>query len=123
MQRHSHPRLPLWSFIVIAAGGVLTYCGAGILLVGFRFWPDLQSLFGDPVAFVGGDSELLAPFVLLLVPAVLGAIATRALLCIVIRGIRDGDSSGTIAKAIAIFLASALLLVIAALFTSQNVQR
>jgi mannitol-specific phosphotransferase system IIBC component len=123
MQRHSQPRLPLWSFIAIAAGGVITYCGVGILLIGFRFWSDLQSLLGDPVAFVAGDPELLAPFVLLLVPAILGAIATRALLRIVIGGLRDGDSPGIIAKAIAIFLASALLLVIAALFTSQNVRR
>ena len=123
MQRQSHPRLPLWSYIAIAAGGVFTYLGVGILLTGLRFWPDLQSFLRDPAGFMAGDPELMAPFVLLLIPAVLGAFGTRALLRIVIGGVRDGDSMGTIAKAIGIFLVSALLLLIAVLFTSQNVRR
>lgn len=118
-----HPHLPIWSYFVIAAGGALTYLGVGILLLGFRFIADLNSLLGDAQAFVGADPELMAPFVLLLIPAVLGAVATRALLRIVIGGLRHGDSTGMIAKAIGAFLVSALLLVVVAFFTSGRGRR
>ncbi|NRF72110.1 hypothetical protein HLB44_34515 [Aquincola sp. S2] len=120
----SGARLPWWTLVATAAGGVLTYCGVGILLIGFRFLPDLMSLAEDPAPFfAGNDPEVLAPFVLLLIPGVLGAIGTRHMLRMAIEGVRSGESSKMIARAIGAFLFSALLLVIAALFTSGRVQR
>ncbi len=67
---------------MILAGGVLTYYAVGLLLIWSPFVPDLQRLIADPQAFVSGYSgaEVMAPFVLLLVPAVLGALGTRAML-------------------------------------------
>ena len=118
-----HLRLPRWSPIVIAAGCCLAYIGAGELLIGMRFLHDLPGFLQDPQAFTAGDPEMYAPFVLLLIPAVFGGIATRSLLRIVLGGIRDGESMPVIAKAVIGFLLSALLLVIAALFTGPNVRR
>ena len=65
--------LPGWTFAVILAGGVLTYYTVGSLLVESPFVPDLQRLISDPEAFVSGYSgaEVMAPLVLLLIPAVL----------------------------------------------------
>ena len=60
---------------------------------------------------------------LLLIPAVFDGIATHSLLRIVIGGVREGDSLPVIAKAVVAFLLSAVLRVIAALFTGANVRR
>ncbi len=123
VKTRSQPQLPIWSPIAIVAGGVLTYCGVGVLLVGIRFVADLQRAFGDPTAFVHGDPESIAPFVLLLIPAVLGSLATRELLRIVVGGHRDGSSPQLIARAIAAFLVSVLILLVAAFFSSGRTRR
>jgi hypothetical protein len=108
------PRLPRWTLAVIVLGGVLTYVAVGVLLQGVRFVPDLQRLLEDPGAFVQGGPEAVAPFVLLFIPAVLGALGTRGMLRVLVAGLRRGDPPATIAKALAMYLGSLLVLVVVA---------
>jgi len=123
MKDQAAPRLPRWTFVLIAAGGVLTYLCVGILLIGFRFTEDLKSVIEDPAAFSAGDPELLAPFFLLLIPAVLGCFGTRELLRIVMRGRESGDSMKVIATAIGGLLLSVLVYVVLALFSGGVTRR
>ena len=109
--------------MAIAAGGVLTYLCVGILLIGIRFTEDLKSVIEDPAAFSAGDPELLAPFFLLLIPAVMGGFGTRELLRIVMRGRESGDSMKVIATAIGGLLLSVLVYVVLALFSGGVTRR
>lgn len=109
--------------MAIAAGGVLTYWCVGILLIGSRFTEDLKSVIEDPAAFSAGDPELLAPFFLLLIPAVLGGFGTREVLRIVMRGRESGDSMKVIATAIGGLLLSVLVYVVLALFSGGVTRR
>lgn len=102
---------------MIAAGGVLTYFCVGILLIGVRFTEDLKSVIADPDAFSAGNPELLAPFFILLIPAVLGCFGTRELLRIMIGGRERGDSMKVIATAIGGLALTVLVYVILALFS------
>ena len=117
MKNQSPPRLPRWSYVLIAAGGLLTYFCAGFLSTGARFMEDLKSAIEDPGAFSAGNPELLAPFFLLLIPAVLGCFGTRELLRIVVRGRKNGDSMKVIATAIGGLLLAVLVYVVLALFS------
>jgi hypothetical protein len=109
---------PAWAVLLVFLGGVVTYIAAGILLEGFRFLPDLASFLEHPEKYLGGDPERAAPFVLLLIPAVLGGLGTMTMIRMVVVGRRRGQPLSAIAKGIAGFLASSALLVLVALFTS-----
>jgi hypothetical protein len=112
-----HARLPPWTWPVCVAGGIVTYFVAGNLLQGERFISDLwELLFDYTESVVSSDAERIAPYVLLFIPAVLGALGTREMLRIVFDGIRDGHSPASICKNIALYLGSLLMLLIAAFF-------
>jgi hypothetical protein len=113
-------RLPRWTVALILAGGVLTYLGVGSLLLGNRFGSDFESLFLVSGGFAQGSVETIAPFVLLLIPAVLGALWTRETCRVIFRGIRRGDPAPTIAKEVALFALSSLVLVLAGLYSSSR---
>jgi hypothetical protein len=113
-------RLPPWTWVPILLGGVLTYTGVGVLLLGSRFRADAESLIENPAAFASGGAEVIAPFVLLLIPAVLGAIWTRETFGIIFTGLRRKDPPETIAKAVALFALSAVFLVLVGLFSSSK---
>ena len=120
VKERRQPQLRSWMHGVIAAGGLLTYYVAGLLLLGAGFIADLQSLLADPAAIAGADAEQMAPYVLLVIPAVLGAITTRALLRIVIGGLARGEPLGMIAKAVGVFLASLVVLVVVAFLSDAQ---
>jgi hypothetical protein len=103
---------------VIVKGGLVTYAGVGSFLLGPRFQGGLETFWQDPAAFLAGGAEVVAPFVLLLIPAVLGAIWTRETLRLVLRGIHKGDSPATIAKEVVGFILSVVVLIVVALFSS-----
>lgn len=97
---------------MILAGGVLTFYAVGSLLIGSLFVLDLPRLIPNPQTFFTGYSgaELMAPFVLLLVSAVLGALGTRAIPRTLFVGLRNGDAPTSIAKALTLHLLVALAL-------------
>ena len=109
-----------WLWIVIVKGGLVTYAGVGSFLLGPRFQGGLELLWQDPAAFLAGGAEEVAPFVLLLIPAVLGAIWTRETLRLVLRGVHKGDSPATIAKDVVGFILSVVVLIVVALLSSSR---
>lgn len=115
-------RLPSWTSAVILAGGVLTYLGVGKLLLGNRLGADFESVFLTSGGFANNGVETIAPFVLLLIPAVLGALWTRATCRLIFRGLRRGDPPEAIAKEVALFALSSVVLILVALFTSSRPQ-
>ncbi len=106
-------------------GGVATYFAVGQLLLGSVFIPDLQALLRDPKTFTSGifGAEPVAPYLLLLIPGVLGALGARAMLRIVFAGVRRGDSHASIVKALAWYLAGIFWLFLIAMFTSPLVRK
>lgn len=113
-------RLPPWAWIAILAGAVAAYLGTGQFLLGVRFWPDLASLAQDPIAFFRGPAESVAPFVLLLVPGVLGGVWTRDTLRVAFTGMRRGDAPLVIAKDVALFALSFAVLILVGLTSSAT---
>lgn len=105
---------------VIVAGGAITYLSVGAILEGARFERDLISFLSNPSGYTAGDPAMAAPFVLILIPAVLGALGTREMLRIVFLGLRKGDPPLAIVKAVALYLAGTLVLVLVALFTTNR---
>jgi uncharacterized membrane protein len=120
--RKPDSRLPRWTYVTILAGGVVAYVAVGTLLLGHAFGEGLAQLFTEPAAFARGGAEAVAPFVLLLVPAVLGGIFTRDALRIVVRGLRRGDATHVVAKELAIFILSFLVLVVVGLFSQPAIR-
>jgi hypothetical protein len=118
--RKPDSRLPRWTWGLIVAGGALGYLGVGMLLEGRRFWPKLDGLWQDPGGFAGGGAEVLAPLVLLLVPAVLAGIWTRDTLRVVFTGLRRGDPPLIIAKDVAVYAISFVILILLGLTTSSK---
>ena len=123
MPRKADSRLPRWTWGPIALGGVLAYFGIGMLLQGRRFWPDVESLWQDPRAFASGGAEVMAPFLLLFVPAVLGGLWTRDTLRVVFTGLRRGDPPLVIAKDVALYALSFVILILVGLTTSSRPER
>ena len=121
-QRKRDSRLPRWTWGVIAAGGVLSYVGVGSLLLGNRFY-EIEGLWRDPAAFVRSGTETVVPYVLLLIPAVLGAIAAREALRVIFRGRLRGDPPATIVKDVALYLLGIVFLILVALYTSPVPRR
>jgi hypothetical protein len=113
-------RLPRWTWVPIVLGGVLTYMGVGVLLLGSRFRADLENFWENPAAYASGGAEAIGPFVLLLIPAVLGAIWTRETLGVIFTGLRRKDPPKKIAKDVAAFALSCLVLVLVGLFSSSK---
>jgi hypothetical protein len=105
-------RLPRWTWALIVAGGVLAYVGTGTLLQGARFEADLDNMWQRPE---GISPEIVAPYVLLVIPAVLGALWTREALRMVFQGIAREDPPAKIAKDIALYALSYVVLILAAL--------
>jgi len=118
-----HARLPRWAWLVCVFGGAVTYWAVGSFLEGERFVPKLQDLFDDPGAFNTDNMEEVAPFVLLLIPAILGGFGTREMLRIVFDGRRDGHEPALIAKNLGLYLLSTLALLVAAFFSSGKGRR
>jgi len=116
-QKKPDSRLPRWTWFVIVIGGVLAYVGVGILLEGPRFAGNLDNLWQRPE---GADPETVAPYVLLIIPAVLGAIWTRDTFRVIFKGLRRGDAPATIAKDVALFALSFVVLILVALFSSSR---
>lgn len=109
-------RLPRWTWALILAGGVLAYVGTGTLLQGARFEADLDNMWQRPE---GISAEIVAPYVLLVIPAVLGALWTREAVRIVFQGMAREDPPAKIAKDIALYALSYLVLILVAL-TSRS---
>jgi hypothetical protein len=112
--------LPRWTWLPILVGGVLTYAGVGVFLLGPRFHADVESFTENPSAFTSGGAEAVAPFVLLLIPAVLGAIWTRETIRVISTGLARKDPPEKIAKDVAAFALSCLVLVLVGLFSSSK---
>ncbi len=107
---------------MVLAGGVLSYACVGSLLLGNHFGGGLEDLWRDPVAFLHSGTETVAPYVLLLIVAILGAIFTREGVRVVFRGRLRGDPPATIVKDLALYLLSTLVLILVGLFTSSRRQ-
>ena len=125
MRRSGHPkkpdsRLPPWTWGPILGGGILAYLGVGALLLGNRFGPDFDSLWLSSQDVTRSQAEAFAPYVLLLVPAILGAIWTRDTVRLIFQGLRRGDPPTVIAKDVALFALSAVVLILVALTTSSR---
>lgn len=116
----SKVRIPPWSWLLVLAGGAITYVGVGVLLEGGRFVHMLEDFLESPERYTAGNPEMYAPFVLLFIPAVLGALATRTMIRIVVAGVREGKAPGDITKSLGIYLAGSLVLVVLALFSSSK---
>ena len=110
-------RLPLWGQLAVIGGAVLTYFVVGTFLHSPMFRVDLERLATDPGAWTDASAETIAPFVLLLIPAILGGIGTRAVLRRILAGIHAGEPIESIAKAVGGQLVGGVLLVAAALWT------
>ncbi len=113
-------RLPRWTWLVIVTGGVATYLVVGALLLGNRFGADFERVFLASDGFANSGVDTIAPFVLLLIPAVLGALWTRETLRVIFRGVRHGDPPAAIAKDVALFAVSSFVLLLVGLFTSSR---
>jgi hypothetical protein len=110
-------RLPGWAPVLIVAGGILAYVGVGKFLLGPRF-QEIEGLWQDPRAFLNSGGETVFPYVLLFIPAVLGAVFTRDALRVIFRGLRQGDAPLTIAKDVVLYLLGMAFLVLVGLFSS-----
>lgn len=119
-RRKPDSRLPRWTWAVVVAGGILAYVCVGVLLEGPRFWAGIERFWASPAAFVTDDTETRSPYVLLLVPAVLGGFWTRENLGVVFRGLRRGDDPVTIAKDVALYALSFVVLILVGLTTSSK---
>lgn len=113
-------RLPRWTWAAIFTAGVLAYVGVGTLLLGPGFRAGIEDLWRSPGAFASSGAETVAPFVLLLIPAILGVIWTRDTFRVVLRGLHRGDPPMTIAKEVALFALSFVVLMLVGLFTSSR---
>lgn len=115
-QKKPDTRLPAWTQLVIVAGGIAAYVGVGMFLLGNRF-REIEGLWVDARVFFHQGSEVVAPYVLLLIPAVLGAFFTRDALRVIFRGLRKGDDPLIIAKDVGVYLLGSVVLVLLALFS------
>jgi hypothetical protein len=115
-------RLPGWTRVAVLAGGLLAYVGVGVLLMAPHFRGDLDTFWHEPGAFTSAGIEHVAPYVLLLVPAVLGGIWTRDSLRVVFQGMARGDSPITIARDVALYALSFIVLILAGLFANSKAQ-
>lgn len=111
-------RLPVWAYAVVLAGAVVTYFVVGQLLHAPSFLNDLEEYLLSSRTSEDIDAERVAPLVLLLVPAVLSGFGTRALVRRLLEGVKRQESRRSMAIAIGGMLASALVLVLLALFSS-----
>lgn len=116
----SKVRIPAWSWLLVLAGGAITYVGVGVLLEGARFVHMLEDFLESPERYTAGNPEMYAPFVLLFIPAVLGALGTRTMIRIVVAGVREGKTPGDIVKRLAWYLAGSLVLVVLAMYSSSK---
>ena len=83
MARRNRPprpdsRLPRWTWLTIAAGGIATFAAVGQLLLGFEFGDRLEQLVTDPAAFFGRGAENFMPIFLLVIPAGLFSASARS---------------------------------------------
>jgi hypothetical protein len=116
-------RLPAWTYIFVIASALLAYFAVGQLLHAPDFLNDLGRLLASEGSLDAFDSERLAPLVLLMIPAILGGIGTRALIARLFDGLRRGESPRTLAMALGGMLLSVLVYVLLAIYSSGRERR
>lgn len=118
--RRSRPCFPAWGYPLIASGGLITYLVAGEVLHSPDFLRELPIFLTSPGTLAEAGPERIAPFILLLIPAVLGGLGTRAILLRVLDGMARRESVVSIALAVGSLLLAGIVYVLLALFSSSR---
>ncbi len=117
---HQPDRLPGWTWLLVVLGGVMSYVGVAVLLHGHRLHADLASVEADAASWFAASPENWAPYLLMLIPAVIGGVWTREALQTIAAGRRRGDPPLRILRDLGLYLLSNLALLIAALLSDST---
>lgn len=98
----------------------MSYSGVALLLHGHRLYADLASVEADAAAWFAASPENWAPYLLMLIPAVIGGVWTREALQTVFAGRRRGDPPLRILRDLTLYVLSNLALLIAALLSDST---